>query len=53
MEARKDFLGVVTDGRDDAHPRDDNPPHDRLACRYVLGDGHRQAEAAALTGQFA
>ena len=31
MEARKHFLGVVSDGRDDAHPRDDNPPHDRLA----------------------
>ncbi|HTF01550.1 MAG TPA: hypothetical protein VK621_23330, partial [Bradyrhizobium sp.] len=24
------FLGVVSDGRDNAHPRDDNPPHDRL-----------------------
>jgi hypothetical protein len=31
VEARKHFLGVVSDGRDDAHPRDDNPPHDRLA----------------------
>jgi len=31
MEARKHFLGVVSDGRDNAHPRDDNPPHDRLA----------------------
>src|SRR5882724_6701151 len=30
MEARKHFLGVVSDGRDNAHPRDDNPPHDRL-----------------------
>jgi hypothetical protein len=31
METRKHFLGVVSDGRDDTHPRDDNPPHDRLA----------------------
>ena len=31
VEARKHFLGVVSDGRDDTHPRDDNPPHDRLA----------------------
>ena len=30
VEARQYFLGVVSDGRDDAHPRDDNPPHDRL-----------------------
>ncbi len=31
MKARKHLLGVVSDGRDDTHPRDDNPPHDRLA----------------------
>jgi hypothetical protein len=31
VKARQHFLGVVSDGRDDAHPRDDNPPHDRLA----------------------
>ena len=39
MEARKHFLGVVSDGRDNAHPRDDNPPHDRLAlslCSCVM-----------------
>jgi len=40
VEARKHFLGVVTDGRDNAHPRDDNPPHVRLAlplcCRVMI-----------------
>jgi hypothetical protein len=37
VEARQYFLGVVSDGRDNAHPRDDNPPHDRLALslRFV------------------
>ncbi len=31
VKARKHFLGVISDGRDNPHPRDDNPPHDRLA----------------------
>jgi hypothetical protein len=34
MKARKHFLGVVSDRGDDAHPRDDNPPHDRLALSF-------------------
>src|SRR4029077_20194989 len=28
---RQNFLGVVADRRDDAHPGDDDPPHARLA----------------------
>ena len=31
VKARKHFLGVVSDGRDDTHPGDHNPPHDSLA----------------------
>jgi hypothetical protein len=34
MKARKHFLGVVSDGRDNAHPRYDNPLHDRLALPF-------------------
>jgi hypothetical protein len=34
-QARQHFLGVVADGRDDAHPGDDNPPHDRLVLHFV------------------
>jgi hypothetical protein len=37
MEARQHFLGVVSDGRDNTHPRDDNPPHDRLALSLFSG----------------
>jgi hypothetical protein len=28
VETRKHFLSVVSDGRDNAHPRDHNSPHD-------------------------
>ena len=34
VKARKHFLGVISDGRDDTHPRDDNPLHDRLALPF-------------------
>ena len=34
VKARKHFLGVVSDGRDNAHPRYDNPFHDRLALPF-------------------
>jgi hypothetical protein len=34
VKARKHLLGVVSDGRDNAHPRDDNPPHDRLVLPF-------------------
>src|SRR5215468_10851566 len=37
VKARKHFLGVVSDGRDNAHPRDDNPPHVRLALLLSIG----------------
>src|SRR6201994_5159156 len=39
MEACQHFLAVVADGRDDAHPGDDNPPHVRLTlplCSRVM-----------------
>ena len=36
VKARKHFLGVVSDGRDDAHPGDHNPPHDSLAYIVVF-----------------
>jgi hypothetical protein len=34
MKARKHFLGVISDGRDNTHPRYDNPLHDRLALPF-------------------
>jgi hypothetical protein len=34
VKARKHFLGVVSDGRDNTHPRNDNPLHDRLALPF-------------------
>jgi hypothetical protein len=30
VKACKHFLAVIPDRGDDAHPRDDNPPHDPL-----------------------
>jgi len=51
MKARKHFLGVVSDGRDNAHPRDDNPPHVRLALQVMymnVFDGFRFKPARCL-----
>ena len=50
VKARKHFLGVVSDGRDDAHPGDHNPPHDSLAS-IVVFVVMRSAQARALLEQ--
>ena len=39
-QVRQNFLGVVADGRDDAHPGDDDPSHAclvRIVLRATLG----------------
>ena len=34
-QAREHLLGVIADGRNDAHPGDDNPPHINLFVSSV------------------
>ena len=41
-ETRQLFPSIVSDRRDDAHPRDDHPPHDRLASSHFVFEASRQ-----------